>query len=128
MSYLFETPLPPSLPEVEGEDMLSGELVFPPSGIGDEAFRMIKRFQEKNRIRRETVNEFYEPFIEPEIAQIQSDIAAQGHDLFSAFCYEGTATYIDKSIRAAEREFMGWQDVLRGGTILPTGTIALQHA
>ncbi len=93
------------------------------------ALKIAKRFVDKNRLKKDNLFAFYEPIaVEPAYLRLREEMQLYGgHDLFSAFCYQGTIEYIDKAIKETAHAFLGWSEKHVGGTSFQSATLAAQH-
>lgn len=106
------------------------EEIFAKKGKGDQAIENLGEILGKNKVNARSAFCFYPTVgLYPDALELRRKIQQDnGHNLLSAFCYEGTAGYVDRGIQGIEQEFMGWNSEYQGGVVLPTGTTAIQHA
>ena len=101
------------------------------SGIGEEAaLSELDQYLRRNRLRQQSGRNFAFYPVDPYeyTAEMREYISTHyGHDMFSDFCYEGTAEYVDRGIQWMSQEMFSCDSERRGGLVLPSCTEAIHH-
>ena len=107
------------------------DLEFRSEGMGmDAAKAIMDGYFPQNRVNWEKGNSFafYKATDYDYATAMRSWITTKfGHNLMSAYCYGGTATLVDRALWQMGEEFFHCKDENRGGQIMCSGTIAVQH-